>query len=336
MIYRIQDELRFGADISLMEELPLGNWLLMFDEPRNEFYLKKQPDFDDLPKKLYGDDEKVAKIYLKTFESLKKNMGVLLTGQKGGGKSTMAKLICNLSNQPTILITQPFVGDLFKSFLSSITQHVNVFVDEFEKVYPDEEKKQEEFLTILDGVFQSKKLFIFTANSMSINQFLKNRPGRIRYLRKYGGLEKAVIKEIIADLLENSKHENDLISLTNLLSSVSMDVLLTLIQEVNLYDITPLEAVRMLNIQVEHNEFDVLMFLNGKRHITKINYNPLISKYIYIAYKEVRDNGEDRWRYYEREKDEFDIQSGDGEFRFKDREGNEIIFTPSKSFEFSL
>lgn len=115
-----------------------------------------------------------------------------------------------------------------------------------------------------------------------------------------------------------------------------MDVLLTLIQEVNLYDITPLEAVRMLNIQVEHNEFDVLMFLNGKRHITKVNYNPLISKYIYIAYKEVRDNGEDRWRYYEREKDEFDIQSGDGEFRFKDREGNEIIFTPSKSFEFSL
>ncbi|MDC7248619.1 MAG: AAA family ATPase [Sphaerochaetaceae bacterium] len=263
-------------------------------------------------------------------------MGVLLTGDKGNGKSLTAKMICQKSGLPVIMVTQPFVGEAYQNFLGTMKQEVVVFYDEFEKVYPEEDKKQEEFLPILDGIFQSKKLFLFTTNSLEINQFLMNRPGRIRYLRKYRGLEKDVVKEVIKDKLEDKDREKELMELVNILSNISMDVLLHIIEEMNLYNESPLESVRMLNVQVEHSEFDVLMYIKGKRHIAKIHYNPLTTKYIWVSYKEVDERDNVRWRYFEKESDEFDIQAVDGEFIFQDKEGNKLIFTASKPFEFSL
>lgn len=335
MIYKIQDELRFGANISLLEEIPVGNWLLSQDEHTKEFFLVHQPDFK-LPEKIYGNEEKMAQRYIDTFNRVNNNVGVLFTGQKGNGKSLTAKLVCQLLKKPVIIITQPFIGEAFQNFLGSMTQEVAVFIDEFEKVYPEDDNKQENFLPILDGVFQSKKLFLFTSNSMNINPFLKNRPGRIRYLRKYEGLEMSVMQEIIDDRLENKEHKEPLRQLLNILSNVSMDVLLHLIEEINFYDETPLETVRMMNIQVEHSEFDVLMYLNGKRRTAKVHYNPLTVKYIYINYKETDDRGESRWKWFEKEAEDFDIQAVDGEFIFKDADNNKLIFTASKPFEFNL
>lgn len=335
MIYKIQDELRFGANIELLDKIPVGNWLLSQDEHTKEFFLVQQPNFK-LPTKIYGKEEDLAQRYIDTFTRIDRNVGVLLTGQKGNGKSLNAKIICNMSNLPVIIITQPFVGEKFQSFLGGMTQEVVVFIDEFEKVYPEDDNKQEDFLPILDGVFQTKKLFLFTSNSMAINKFLKSRPGRIRYLRKFEGLESSVIDEIISDRLKNSEHKKELKELLNILCNVSMDVLLHLIEEINFYDEPPLETVRKMNIQVEHSEFDVLMYINGKRRTAKIHYNPLTVKYLYINYKDENDRGETRWKWFEKPTEDFDIQAVDGEFIFKDTENNKLIFTASKPFEFSL
>lgn len=335
MIFRKQNELRFGADVHLLEDIPVANWLLLFDDIRKEYYLEEQLPFE-LPEKIYGEEEALTDRYVNTYNKKDTNMGVLLTGDKGNGKSLTAKMICIKSKLPVIMVTQPFVGEAYQNFLGSMKQEVVLFYDEFEKVYPQEEKKQEEFLPILDGIFQSKKLFLFTTNSMEINEFLMNRPGRIRYLRKYRGLEKPVIKEVISDTLENKEHEKSLMELINILSNISMDVLIHIIDEMNLYDEAPLDAVRHLNVQVEHSEFDVLMFINGKRHMGKIHYNPLTVKHIWVSYKETDDRNNTRWKYYEKDIDEFDVQAIDGEFIFKDRDDNKLIFTASKPFEFSL
>lgn len=335
MIFKKDTELRFGANIDLLDDIPLGVWLLLFDDVRKEFYLKQEEDFT-VPDKVYGDEEEYAERCVNTFNNISKNMGIILTGDKGNGKSTTAKMICIKSKKPVIMITQPFVGEQYQGFLSSIKQELVLLFDEFEKVYKDEEGKQEELLPILDGIFQSKKMFLFTTNSLRINQFLMNRPGRIRYLRKYNGLEKNVIHEIIDDKLKDNSQKDELIQLVNILSNVSMDVLLHIIEEMNMYDEPPMTAVRVLNVQVEHSEFDVLMFLNGKRHTAKIHYNPLTVKYIWVSYKEVDDRDNVKWRYFEKEAEEFDIQAIDGEFIFKDKDNNKLIFTAAKPFEFTL
>jgi hypothetical protein len=339
MILKENNRLTFSGDLEIIKEIPVGNWLLMFDEKRSEYILEKQDDFI-LPNKIYGEEEKVAERYLNTFKNKDGNLGILLTGIKGNGKSLMAKLVCNLSNLPVIIITQSFNGESFQNFLSSIKQEIVVFVDEFEKVYKDDKdgnSTQEELLPILDGVFQSKKLFLFTTNTLEINQFLKNRPGRIYYLRKYFGLDKKVIEEVIQDKLKDKTQKSELMNLLDLLGSVSMDVLDKLIQEMNLYNEPATTAIKYLNIQIEHNEFDVLMYIKGKRHVSKIYYNPITSNYVYVSYKENDEkSGDSRWRYYEAEKEDLTMEVVNSEFVFKDREGNKLIFTPSKTEEFQL
>lgn len=336
MIYNIRDEYRFGSDIKTFKKIPVNNYIVLQDEYSKEFYLKTIDSFT-LPKKIYGKEEEIADRYLKSFNKSNKNMGVLLTGLKGSGKTLLAKILSEKSKLPVILVTQPFSGEDFQDFLSSLKQKVIVLVDEFEKVYADDEKQQQ-LLPVLDGVFETKIMFILTSNTLNVNEFLKNRPGRIRYLRQYDGLEKDTMNEIIDDLLEDKEKKNELIDVLNILSSVSIDVLLHLIQEMNDYDETAKESIRHLNIQVEHTTFDVRMYINNKLHYSKVNYNPLTSKYIYLTYKyqDDRDPSRDRWGHYERDTDEMTIQCINGEFEFKDRDGNKIVFTPSKPFQFSI
>ena len=111
---------------------------------------------------------------------------------------------------PTLLINSAYTGDAFFQFLYSIQQECIVFFDEFEKVYDDDD--QQSLLTVLDGTFPSKKLFLLTSNSTDmINIHLKNRPGRIHYHINFKGLSGEFIKEYIQDNLDNKLHEKDLV-----------------------------------------------------------------------------------------------------------------------------
>src|SRR5690606_34988668 len=98
-----------------LEKLPKKVMLLQFNEKKNEFYLEIQKEFT-LPAKIYGNVQELSKRYLNTFKKGNKNLGILLKGIKGSGKSLLAKAICINSNLPVIIISAPFGGDLFHSF----------------------------------------------------------------------------------------------------------------------------------------------------------------------------------------------------------------------------
>jgi len=216
MFVKINNEITYSAsDIEAMEEIPSGNWLLKFSEIKG-YYLEATPSFK-FPKKMYGNSEKLAERYLNTFNEKEGNVGILLTGSKGTGKSILAKLTSHKSGLAVIIITEPFTDENFKSLLSNIKQKCVIFVDEFEKVY-HESNLQNSFLSILDGVFEGKKMFIFTSNEKErINQYMINRPGRILYLEEYDSLEESIIKDVIKDNLKNKKNKKDLQYVLNIL-----------------------------------------------------------------------------------------------------------------------
>src|SRR4029078_12619167 len=65
--------------------------------------------------------------------------GALMVGEKGSGKSLLAKLVSANSQEkglPTLIIPRPWCGDMFNRFLQSIEQPTVILFDEFEKVYP--------------------------------------------------------------------------------------------------------------------------------------------------------------------------------------------------------
>ena len=331
MLFRNGEKILFGQDLEIIDTIPKGVWLLMSNEGQTVFEIEKQPNFT-LPEKIYGKDTDIFQRFIDTFNcQTNESLGVLLSGYKGSGKSCTAKRTCIELDIPIILLTQPFVGEDFLSFLSKITQDVVIFIDEFEKVYSTFEL-QAQFLPILDGVFESKKLFLFTTNTEEINEFLVNRPGRIKYHIKYDRLGEATKKEIIEDLLDNQDNSQGLLSVLDVLGRVSIDVLLHIIKEMNLYNEEAKDVIKFLNVKIEDTNFNVRCYIDGSLYNTTIRYNPLVAEYIYISYKDA----EGRFRYYEKEKEMMQIEINGEEFEFRDNKGNKFIFTRFTPYKFEL
>ena len=182
-------------------------------------------------------------------------------------------------------------------------------------------------------------MFLFTTNHFEINEFLKSRPSRIRYVRQFDGLDKETIQEVIDDLLENKEYEKELKDVLEILSTVSIDVLLHFIDEINMYNEPPRVAIKNMNIQIEHSYFDVRLYIKGTLYHSKVNYNPLASKRVTVSYKYFDDSeyNRERWGYYSKDLEELTFQVIDGgEFQFRDRDGNKIIFSPSKPYGFEI
>lgn len=294
MFIKTNNSIRYTpSDVEAFEFLPVGNWLVKFDMKNMEYYLEKTPDFT-VPKKIYGNSEALAERYLSSFDLADKNLGVLLTGLKGTGKSLTAKLTCIKSELPVIIVTEDFKGEEFKSFLNDISQKVVVFIDEFEKVYPDV-KKQNSFLSILDGVFEGHKLFIFTSNNKeNINPYMLNRLGRVRYLNEYSSLDESIITEVISDLLVNKDYEKEMLEIIDILGTVSMDMIVFLIQECNIYKQSPRESMKYLNLRPDDSTYKVEIFEKGeKTGSTSVRRHPLKLETLTIEYYNLKREWDD-------------------------------------------
>jgi hypothetical protein len=264
----------------LVSKIPVGNWMLKFDPQNNHYFIVPSDPFV-LPDKIYGDQSKYADRYIKSFNTWEGNLGIHLTGLKGTGKSLLAKEICIKAGLPVILITAPYAGPDFIQAISKIKQPAIIFIDEFEKVY---ERKgdveyyedgglahlsgadpQKQLLSLLDGAFNSKFMFILTSNeSASVSPFLKNRPGRIHYRRKYQGMGDDMIKEIADDLLENKELTTDLVRICKLLGNVSMDIIISIIKESNLYPEDSLkDIVQGMSLEAENSEYKLRILKDG-------------------------------------------------------------------------
>ena len=86
--------------------------------------------------KLYGEyPNKIDKI-INGFSHVNRNMGVIMSGDKGLGKSLSAKILCNrfLAQGYPIILCDKYL-DKLSSLLHSINQTCIVFFDEFDKIF---------------------------------------------------------------------------------------------------------------------------------------------------------------------------------------------------------
>lgn len=253
-------DLNADPDVEVLQEIPVGNYVIELDAFGKAYLVKESPF--KLPEKLYGDCIPTAERYINTFRNRDRNLGVLLTGEKGSGKSLLARTVCNKAGLPVIIIDRRINGFSTSRFLRSITQEVVIFFDEFEKIFSEnrgeeEVDEQEEFLSLLDGLNYSKKLFLFTCNnSFKINDFLKNRPGRIHYLKQYHGLDLNTISDVIDDLLVNKDYTEGIKRCVSILGGITMDMLFSLIEEMNMYNEDAPTAINHLNIRPTSSSFD--------------------------------------------------------------------------------
>ncbi len=260
--YRMMSE----QDIEICERLPAKNYTVKQNPMSKEFYLEPVDDFV-MPKKLYGDTIKKAERILNTFKARPLSTGVHLDGVKGSGKTLLAKTLSHFAQKEgvaSIVINQPFCGDEFNAFIQSIDVPAIVIFDEFEKVYNWE--TQNKILTLFDGVYPTKKLFVLTTNdSHSVNNFLKNRPGRIYYSFKFDTLAQEFIKEYCEDNLNDKSQIPSILKYTQIFSFFNFDMLAAAVEEMNRYGEPLQEVLNYLNIVPENksSETYVLRFIVG-------------------------------------------------------------------------
>lgn len=240
-------------NISISDDLPLGTYSVNFDSQRGEFFFETIDDFEFKGKR-YGDVNQRAERVIKTFADRPQNTGVLLNGEKGSGKTLLAKLVSEKLRVDhgisTLVVNTAFHGEIFNNFIASITQPVAVIFDEFEKVY--NRLKQEDLLTLFDGTRGTKKLFIVTANEgYGVSQYMYNRPGRLFYMFDYNGLDEEFIVEYCADELKSQDRTvvRDICVFSRSFKAFNFDMLKALVEELNRYGETVEDAVNYLNIK---------------------------------------------------------------------------------------
>ncbi len=260
--YRMMSE----QDIEICDKLPPKNYTVKQNPMTKEYYLEPVDDFV-MPSKLYGDTTKKAQRILATFKARPLSTGVHLDGVKGSGKTLLAKTLSHMAQKEgvaSIVINQPFCGDEFNSFVQSIDVPAIMIFDEFEKVYNWE--TQNKILTLFDGVYPTKKLFVLTTNdSHSVNNFLKNRPGRIYYSFKFDTLAQEFIKEYCEDNLKDKSQIESILKYTQIFSFFNFDMLAAAVEEMNRYNEPLSEVLNYLNIVPENKSSEnyVVRFIVG-------------------------------------------------------------------------
>lgn len=252
-VVRDGNDYRLHVPLEGSPALPVGNYVLNYSEGGGFFYLTRTDGFK-LPGKVYGNPQAVVDRYLNTMRSRSKSTGVILCGHKGSGKTLTAQMLCERSGLPVVMVNYPFAGNTFREFINDIPGDVVVLFDEFEKTYAKE--AQDGLLSLLDGSYQSRRLFVMTSNTDDISYWLRNRPGRIFYKRTYYALEDEVVDSYIVDNLVDKSQVDGLKVVLQVLDNYSMDTLCSIVEEMNRYGESAKEAVSHMNVEIEGSNYD--------------------------------------------------------------------------------
>lgn len=323
-----------GDQVKVSHSLPPSTYMVGF-HPLKGFSLRETKEFE-LPGKIYGNFNKIASRIITTFRDRHSSTGVLLSGLKGTGKTLLAKVISSemiALGYPTIIVQSNFGSADFMKFMQDIDTPCVVVFDEFEKVYSTSKRdvgegdvaSQDTLLTMLDGVYSSKKLFIMTCNDEDrVTKFLFNRPGRIFYNIRFDELPESFISEYVSDTLINKNNVSDLVSHCIGTIGISFDMVQAIVEEMNRFDMTVDDAIRIMNIRPDRQEsytaLEISSFsFNGRK--LKPSIKRIYSMGSFIVYH-YNDDGDESAAQFNSEDL---VKSKGGLIHYKNDDGYELL-----------
>lgn len=183
-----------------------------------------------------------------------KNLGVILNGLKGTGKTIASKILSNRINIPVIVVNAAYDGLL--NFIQSLCFECVVLIDEAEKTFRED---SDVLLKMIDGVYnETRKLYILTTNKLCIDENLLGRPGRIRYIKQFGNLTAKAVADYIKDNLFDQNKADQIMNVVDGLEISTIDILKSIVDEVNIHG--EISENSLLNVPKASYKIDVVRF----------------------------------------------------------------------------
>lgn len=265
-----------NEEVKTFDLLPVQTYLATFN-PMEGFYLRVHPDME-IKEKIYGVHESKVKKVIKSFQSFERNLGIILSGDKGIGKSVFARMMCKKAIEqgyPVIIVDEANQG--LARFLENIDQECVVLFDEFDKNFSKHDMggEQSKLLSLFDGTAGGKKMFLVTCNELyGLNQFIINRPGRFHYHFRFGYPKAEEIREYLQDKLSEAYYgEIDKVIAFAARVNLNYDCLRAIAFELN-QGISFKEAITDLNIlNMVPEHYDVYLYLENGEVLYEKNWH---------------------------------------------------------------
>lgn len=264
-----------ATDVSLQEKIPLGFYKVDFNKFRGTFLSKTEFKLEH--GKIYGTSQVKADHIVQAFKLNEdnRNLGVLLSGGRGLGKTLTTRLIIEqLYKEYPILTVSEYTPDL-PEFLSHVKGCV-ILMDEFEKFMggqangsdnDNDQSKQESMLSVLDGnTGSSGNLYLLTVNNTyKLDENLKSRPGRIRYHYKYDSEKADVVRGYCTDNLKRPELTEEVVRTLGSAKYVSLDIITAFVDELNKFPtLSPKDIKDYFNIEASDRSLVITIVAKWK------------------------------------------------------------------------
>lgn len=290
-----------ATTVSHPEGLPKGIYEVKVS--MTGFYLSKIAESFTFDYKLYGLNQKFIDYVLKTYENTTGNLGVLLDGIKGTGKTVTAKELCNHLQLPVILVQS--MGDSNDKLIKYLSTTINFdcifFFDEYEKEF----KNSSDVLSFMDGTYNSiyRKIFLLTTNELNVDLNLLGRPSRIRYKKSFSNLSEEVTREILNDILKDKTAIEKVIELTHSMNIITIDLIKAIATEINIHGVEALPDIKE-TFNIEFSRFTYMYREVQVRHCD-LKFTPENIKSTLKAFYKFKEIKKKDWEKYTREERKF-------------------------------
>ncbi len=225
-----------GSQVSLQQQgekaafLPKGVYILQKD-------LTLERVADALPGvvNLYSNYENFINRVQQIYHKTQVNIGVLLYGEKGTGKTVLAHRLINAISAPTIIVKAN--SGYFDLIRNLPTKELSLLFDD----YTGDDELQALLDTGING-----RLFTFITAEYPLFQA---RPGRIRYVKEMEALLMEEAMKVINNQMNNEELKDDLIeTILDNVEILTIDKLMCLITEVNALNKPASSLIQYLNL----------------------------------------------------------------------------------------
>jgi hypothetical protein len=160
---------------------------------------------------------------------------------------------------------------------------------------------------------------------------------------EFGGLEVPFIEEYCEENLNDKNHIKKICNLSSMFDKFNFDMLKALVEEMNRYNETPQEVLRMLNVKVSeanNTKFNVQLFIDGEEISNNKKYevdkswsgNPLSMSVCIDWGKQPSCDFEETECFLPSDLKTLDSYSG--KYTFINHKGNKVIITKEKPSAF--